>query len=259
MNWAESTTTIMDLVEQTTGKPISLEIDPKLAAMALVVMARANEPAHRLVHRPSAPNLDYLVAFQCGFVLRLYECVSAERFEFAASSTGKASVRTLVTEAGGELQRMGLPKDMVLQVADQMLAGLLTQLRSVPIGMRIESWLWETYPDLHAQQKDCVGRQLRDNTKSLGPQIRDMTPGPIYSGNASMNCAYALFADRLFGMPLYAVPYRSAGFIERGSKLLKLLDDLPGDPAHDRLLVDAWGEELGLSDWFKWVPLDAAR
>jgi hypothetical protein len=259
MNWMQATATIMDTVEKQTGKPIHVEVDPKLPTMARVSMAHGGDSAHRIIHRPAAPNLDYLVAFQCGFIIRLYETPPSDRFEFGESETGRASARHLVSEAGSALQRKGIPMAMLSQLAGQFFDGLLTQLRSIPIGMRVESWLWECFPELHDQHKDCVGRQQRENAQALGPQIRGMTPGPIYNSNAAMNCAYAMFADRLFGTPLYEVPYRSAGFVERGSRLLDLFDGMATEASADRQLVDAWGQDLGLSDWYTWVPFGAAR
>ena len=68
-----------------------------------------------------------------------------------------------------------------------------------------------------------------------------------------MNAAFAIFCDRLYGKTGAAIPYRSAGFEKTGRRLLDHLESIPGDPAHDRALVDAWGEDLGLAGWYRWV------
>ncbi|MDP9476129.1 MAG: hypothetical protein M3R38_10680, partial [Actinomycetota bacterium] len=152
--------------------------------------------------------------------------------------------------AGGVGKRMRLPKDAVEQLTDQFFDGLLTQLRSYPIGMRIDRWIRDTYPALHEVQEDSIDRQQQENVQGLSPQIKQMAPSVIYSGNASMNAAYALFCERLLSASQYFIPYRSAGFKKPARTLLGLWDEIPADARHDRELVDAWGKELGVSDWY---------
>jgi len=43
--------------------------------------------------------------------------------------------------AGGLAKRLKLPEAAVERMTDQFLNGLLTQLRSYPIGMRIDRWI----------------------------------------------------------------------------------------------------------------------
>ncbi len=70
-----------------------------------------------------------------------------------------------------------------------------------------------------------------------------------------MNAAYAIFCERLLGKSQYVIPYRSVGFEGAGGRLLEVWDQVPSGARHDRELVDAWGEELKVSDWYRWVPL----
>jgi hypothetical protein len=69
-----------------------------------------------------------------------------------------------------------------------------------------------------------------------------------------MNAAFAGFWARLFGDDKFTLPYRSAGHGPAGSQLLRIFDETPADPAHDRTLIDAWGKTLGLDGWFGWTP-----
>ncbi len=210
--------------------------------------------AHVLTYNPERPGVGYHVAYQCGFVLRLYDNPAEERYEFGGSRAGREAVRGLV--AGGVAKRMRLAEGAVEQLTDQFFDGLLTQLRSYPIGMRIDGWIREAYPALHDAQQDSIDRQQQENVQGLSPQIKQMAPSVIYSGNASMNAAYALFCGRLLSAPQYFIPYRSAGLKKPARTLLALWDEIPTDARHDRELVDTWGKELGVSDWYRWVPLD---
>jgi len=62
-------------VEATTGLPIQVESDDRLQPplLARVQVARGGVPLHRVTYHPNAIGMaDYLIAFQCSFVLRLY-------------------------------------------------------------------------------------------------------------------------------------------------------------------------------------------
>lgn len=258
-NFAESTAEVLERVERESGRPVELYADPGLQTYASVKMARGPAHAHVLTYNPSKPGFDYHVAYQCGFVLRLYENAPGERYEFGGTEAGRSAVRELVTGKGGVAKKLRLPKAAAEQVTDQFFDGIMTQLRSYPIGMRIDQWIGESYPDLRDGQRASVEKQLQENAQALGPRVRQMAPDRIFSGNASMNAAYALFCDRLLSMPRYVVPYRSVGFEQRGRALLDLWDGIPPNASHDRQLVDAWAEDLGVSDWYRWVPVGEGR
>jgi hypothetical protein len=66
--------------------------------------------------------------------------------------------------------------------------------------------------------------------------------------------ACALFADRLMGRSTYAIPYRAAGALDLGAELLAIVDRVPAGAAHDRELVDAWADAMGMNGWYAWIP-----
>lgn len=253
---SDATRDVLEQVEHRSGKPVEVLTDPALPTLATIRMAKSSAPAHILVYNPNGPGVNYHVAYQCGFVLRLFDTPPDQRFEFGGTTSGREAVRKLLTEKGGVAKKLRLPKAAVSNLSDQFFDGLMTQLRSYPIGMRIDQWIRETYPDLRDAQEASVDRQQRDNAQVLNPQVKQMTPPLIFTGNASMNAAYALFCERLLGTSQYTVAYRSIGLEERGRVLLDLWDGVPSGARHDYDLVNAWGEELGVSTWYKWVPFD---
>jgi len=40
--------------------------------------------------------------------------------------------------------------------------GILSQLRSIPVGLGVDSWILEDYPDLAPLQREAVMKQLED-------------------------------------------------------------------------------------------------
>jgi hypothetical protein len=239
-------------VEELSGKPVEIIQDASQPHLARITRARQGVPSHLLRVNPSLGEPDYLIVYECGFILRLYELPPEERREFAGAAQARTEVDRLVKQAGQTAQ---LPNDVKVQLAQQLTDGLLTQLRSYPIGMRIDSWIHETFPALDDLQREAIVRQQQENLSVLKPEIKAFAPKPILDANVSMNAAYAIYCDRVFGKSGYAIPYRSAGYEKRGRKLLDIMQSIPNVPTSDRALVDAWAQELGLTDWYQWVAL----
>ena len=248
------TQTILNQLEQTTGKPVTLLPDPALPVQATIKAAKGSAPAHFLSYKPSLSGIDYAIAFQCAFLLRIYQVPLEVRFDFGSEKEGRDSVYKSLSGPSGTLKPYKLPEAAIQTVTDQVFDGLMTQVRSLPIGMRVDAWLREHHPGLNAQQEQSFAAQQAIAAQALSPNVRNMMPPTIFSANAAMNAAYALFCDRLLGRPLYGVAYRSTGFADRGQALLDLWDQISPDAEHDRTLVDTWGNELGLTDWYRWLP-----
>lgn len=73
MGLRETTRSIIALVEEVSGFPVLVTEDPSLQTLAVVRMARGDVSVHTIAYKPSAdtqPN--YLIAYQCGFILRHY-------------------------------------------------------------------------------------------------------------------------------------------------------------------------------------------
>ena len=190
--------------------------------------------------------LDYLVAYQAGFLVRLFACEPAQRFEFLPVPGAADKVLQLML-AG---QR---PGERATQTARQFATAIaqwsLMNLRSLPIGMRIDHWLRGNYPDLREQQIAGVENTLDAARNVVGQRVGALSVPPVLLG---MDAAYALFAERLLGLDGLTVPYQAAGALETGQDLLGLFDESSVDPANDRDLVDTWARLLGMTGWYHW-------
>jgi hypothetical protein len=133
-------------------------------------------------------------------------------------------------------------------------SGLLTQLRSIPIGLRIDDWLWSLGTDLREEQVASARLQLSDNAQVLSPGIRQSFPKKIVKANTAMNAAFALFWATRLEDPSISLPYRSIGADVDGNGLLDIFGEVEPKPDGDCVLVDRWADHLGLSGWYRWVP-----
>lgn len=130
MELNSETKRILGLVRQKTGREIEMVADPSLQVLAKAKMATGNLTAHVIVYNPNKKAVDYSIAYECGFILRLCESPEEQRLQFASTEAGRKAVTQLVTAPGGIARRMSLPDPLINQFTEQLLGGLLTQLRS---------------------------------------------------------------------------------------------------------------------------------
>jgi hypothetical protein len=254
MGLSASTHAVIKLVEETTGLPVDVEADSSLPSnvLAAVKMARGRTPLHSITYQPNTSTApDYLICYQCGFILRLYSTPPDQRFDLASSDAGETEVKRLVQQkvAAGELQ-----VHSASQYAGFLYKGFLLQLHSMPVGLHVDDWILSEYPDLMPLQRQAVMRQLDDNVAGLRPEIRQMTPERSLTLNLTMNAAFAEFWAAKLNQPQISLPFKASGHLEAGRELLEIWRTLPNNPANDRKLIDAWAQKLGVSDWYQWVP-----
>jgi hypothetical protein len=232
-------------VERLSGCPVHVMEDASLTVLARIRIARGNVPVHILAYKPgSNVRPDYFIAYQCGFVIRLFQTPPEQRLDLAPAGEGARQVASLMPDAPQQLQ-------------DHLLEGLGLQLRSVPAGMRIDGWIAGSYPELKELQEDAARRQVAEGLCVLRPEVRRSAPAKVYDANAALNAASALFWSRLLADDEIVIPYKMAGLLDRGRRLLDIFDEAGANPADDCGLVDAWASELGLKGWYGWVPFDA--
>lgn len=244
-------------LERRSGLPVQVAGVADLGVMARITTSPDATGSYIIQYRNGLGFTDYLVAFQCAHILRLLSLPPGERYQFATNAATLSWGSDLVSKFF-ERSRIPRPPGQALAgFAEQLIAGLFTQLRSIPIGMRIDAWLADEYPGLVGEQAEALAAQQQESLSCLSPQVRSMVPDEIVSAGIVLNAAHALFCDRLLGITRYHVPYAASGFADLSRGLLKTFDDLPADPASDRTLVDAWAGEIGLSDKYAWVPFSS--
>src|SRR5690606_35011365 len=124
-------------------------------------------------------------------------------------------------------------------------------LRSLPIGMRIDQWIIVEHPELAELQRDSIALQQQQNANLLSFRRGKLAiPTPLMGSIA----AYAVFADRLTGRGTYSIPYGAAGVLAQGEQLMDIWDRVPVDARHDCELVDRWAEAEGITGWYTWIP-----
>ena len=188
-------------------------------------IARDGADRHVLTYWTGGDEIDYTIAQQCGFVLRLYALPPERRFNFAGDPAAAAKKMSLLLATGllpgaseHSADSVALPK-----VADLVANWLLITLRSLPIGMRIDNWIHASYPELREQQQKNLTRQQEENAGHVAWRHGNLRIFPQY---LALDSASAQFTDRLLGSDYFASPYRAAGLLADGKALLSTWDDL---------------------------------
>ena len=226
-NLRPETLGILQKVEAISGCPIEFQPDSGLAVQATLQKARHGAAAHVLRYKPGIGPLDYWVAYQCGFALRFYSLPPDQRFDFSDTGHGTEQAATLLV-SGQSLPAADLERAPMF--ARQIEQWALVTLLSYPVGMRVDEWLRDEYPALRALQREGMHLVQQENMRLLS------------------------MSDQLLGTGVYAIPYRAAGVMGMGETLRDISAQTPQGPEHDRSLIDAWAQALGVSSWYAWRP-----
>lgn len=169
MSPSEAQQAALESLEQLGGKPVVLREQPQLSNHAKIHVAAADEHAHVLTYNPTvASQLPYLVCFQCGLAERALRSARDERFNVASTPETYGRVQRLVRE------KKAIPEEMVATYSQMITDGLGTQLRSMPVGIRIDRLLYQSQPELRGMQRVIAERQLK--------RVRRL-PEPFYQGD----------------------------------------------------------------------------
>lgn len=253
MNFRDTTRQLIRLLEEKSGYPVEVLEDPKMTTIASIRIARDNLPAHILTYKPmpgAAP--DYAICWQCAFALRLFECPPEQRVLISGTEAGEDFVDDLVVNGAG--RKLRLDRVQMISLRQQLYMGLITHLRSVPVGLRVVTWMGRNYPQLHSLERTFAEEELKLGEASLDTRVQEMMPPEIFNPTSAISAAHAIYWSQRLEKPELVNPYRLMGFESQGHRLLEALDSLDAAPQHDRSLIDRWAALLGLQDWYTWTP-----
>lgn len=248
---------ILKLVEERTGKSIQCVERNDLPMSAEFRTAAKDEATHRLFHRSSYDEqINYIIANQCGHILRLYGVPEEQRFMPVANYR---TMMSYVMEMGDEFHRLEkvFGQEKIKRMIRLWYEGVVFQLTKMPPDIMIDKWLYDEYPDLRPIQIRSLTRQRKEAVQSLAQDTRKFTPEKIYRISNIMNYTFFKVLEDHFRLD-WVTPYHSTIFISDGSALAKLTErNYVNTHTGDRAMIDAWAKHLDLTTWFEWKPLAA--
>lgn len=157
-----------------------------------------------------------------------------------------------------QMQRKGYNPEAIAQGVNQLAHGAVGFLYNCPLDMLIEQRIARDFPQI-AEVQFCGVVQLAHDalTVSMRKDLRDFVPPTLQRINDTLNGAYALFVDELFGhATAFASHYRTMRTFPESEKLYAEWKDSAGKfrPGDEYELVDAFAEKLGVRGWYDWKP-----
>ncbi|MEN9502390.1 MAG: hypothetical protein RI964_1675 [Pseudomonadota bacterium] len=243
-----STQSLIDQATAISGYGFDIIYDMSLPVASSVKMAgREGRERHEIVLRLPSDENNYLIAWQAAFILHQYQTPETERTNLQPNTAYLANVKNDLLQ-----MHPGIPLAQRDAFTDHVLGGILTQLRSTPIGMLVDLHLHREYPELHATQRQSLINQVVEHVACL-QLTPDMFPRTVVRANQAMNAAQALMVAELFEIPDLFEPYRTIGLEAAAAILLEPCQHQVFDDTKDRELIDIWGRNLGIEKWYRWV------
>ena len=155
-----------------------------------------------------------------------------------------------------QMQRKGYEPDAIAQGVNQLYHGAVGFLYNCPLDMLIEQRIRRDYPQIEEVQFCGVAQLAHDAlTVTMRKDLRDFVPPTLQRINDALNGAYALFVDDLLEhatdfaasyhpMPSFALSQKLYGMWKESSASFR--------PGAEYELVDAFGDQLGIRDWYSW-------
>ena len=113
----------------------------------------------------------------------------------------------LALSVGRAALALKLSQRQATDLLAEMVNGLTLQLVNLPVDMRIEPFLWETYPGLRPIQERSLRHETALRHKALDPLVRKFAPRLDYTASNAMNCAWCKGVAELLRDPKILAPY----------------------------------------------------
>ncbi len=242
---------IVEKLRELSGYPVSYFEDGSLRTNAALQIGTPANPVHLIRYQPGRGSPDYWIAFEAGNAIRLFRHQAERRFRLSGSAAHRDQVARDIASSQPDL-----PAEQQRGLAQFLFDSLMLQVRSMPIGILVDQWIYHRYPALRSLQAEALRAQLPINETALAPEHAKRFPALMLKANRAMNSAFAIAASELLREPHLAVPYRAAGLEQIGLDLLADLPDPDAEVLDDRALITVWAERLGITPWLVWLPFE---
>ncbi|MFB3925034.1 MAG: hypothetical protein ACE14T_03190 [Syntrophales bacterium] len=252
----DSVNSILELVKEQTGKDIEFIEKSDLPVQASIEIAKKNTDTHHLLYRKSFDDqINYIIANQCGHILRIFGTSEDRRFIPVAN---RRTMMSYVMQMEDELHRLAsvFGQEKIKQMLFLWYEGVVFQVTKMPPDIMIDKWLYDDYPELRQIQLTSLRRQRQIAILSLSEEMMKITPFRIYRASNIMNYAFFKILGDHFGLD-FVTPYHKSIFIMDGSDLARHTErDYVNSLEGDRIMIDEWARRLCLTGWFEWKHIE---
>lgn len=246
-----STKAILQLIEEKTGKGFEFIEKPDLSVSASVKIARSFMSSHIVAFKSeNYVRLSHLIAHECGHILR-YHSVSSDKRIVPGTSKENQDKANYWIEKTGRKKLNKLPPTAVPKLKEIWISGFIRLLTNLPVDYRIETWIYNGYPDLRGAQRSSLDADYSTALAGSSKKIEIITPDVIYNKTNLINCVFYAALDKSLGTT-YAKGFKKFCKGKTPEKLMAPLMEDDGGFEQDIETINEWAEILNVSDWFQW-------
>lgn len=251
-------------VGELSGFPVKVTTGPLEALVAAkIAMAWKHGADHHLltIREGDIPEIlkDHHALHELNHVLMETEAreAGANRWFMTTPDSRNAAFASMDKEVR-QMQRKGYEPEAIAQGVNQLYHGAVGFLYNCPLDMLIEQRIHRDYPQLEEVQFCGVAQLAHDAlTVTMRKDLRDFVPPTLQRINDTLNGAYALFVDDLFGnATAFSAEYRAMPTFAVSEEFFEMFKESSAtfQPGNEYKLVDAYAEKLGVSGWYGWRP-----
>ena len=243
---------IVTQVSESTGKEVDFELAINLNTDGSTRIARERMPKHIIqIKENSAARVNHIIAHECGHILRTMAAEPAEKVIPASNSkTQTRAFDDLKNELGT------VPAQARNDLFNLWVSGMINQLVNLPMDVRIESWLYEDYPEFKDTQKKSIEVDVKNSLAGLSDQLKDITIESVFKRSNAMVYAYLKGISGITGKD-YVADYESyKDIIKLGEALYDCFEPEDKGFKQDIATINRWAEILDIKGWFTWIGFE---
>ena len=246
--YSNSVNQLLKKCEAKSGFACDISYDETLATDSTVKMAgRDGRLRHQIILKQHNADADYYVAWQAVFILRQFSTDAENRANISQNPEGFESTKAELGKLHPSMQGAELDN-----FANHILGGIITQLRSVPIGILVDIYLFREFEELRETQEKVLTQQVHQYWPALNID-KSQFPETIILANQHMNAAHAAMVDYQYPSPELTAPYKMAGMEAISLQLLDACLNRNDDDMQDKAIIDDWGKLLNIQNLYRWV------
>jgi len=250
-----ATQAILAEVENKSGKKIRYMEKNDLSMSAQFRLAGKQSSEHMLLYKSDHGRLiNYIIANQCGHILRILDAPEDKRFFPIAN---KKTMMCYMMETEDEINRLkAVFGDKIKQMITMWYQGVVFQLTKMPPDIQIDKWIYDTYHELRPIQMKSIHYQLQNAIQGLSEDLKKIVPFKVYNVSNIMNYAFFKILENHFHLD-FVRPYHRTIFLFDGSALARITEQgYRNNHEGDVSMINRWADKLEIKNWFEWKHID---
>jgi Tfp pilus assembly protein PilF len=246
------------------GKPVRITPDPDIPTAAKLELAENHgRPEHVVRFKPAYPAVEHLQLHELYHLRYAAQArkTGANQLFIMRPAMKEAFIRSLSKHAS-RLHKAGYPEDAIARYLDDLFNGLNRQVFNAPVDLFIEWDMYHEHPDIRPYQFVSLAALVAEALQSTtDKRIVELSPADILSKSKVYNLTLAMLYKELYGVDRVAEFKATHQEHKLAQDFYEEFKEYREDrqPAEEYEVVQHWGEDLQLTDYFALVPENEYR